>query len=586
VVPLAATSPLPTGAGTAAPTRVDTAGIGQRVSLLPIGKTNFIGLAIDGTGALYVSEGSEVDNEGLSGGGAGGNVKTLWRFTWSDRKARPVFSDAVSSVEFSRDHSTLSYSYRNDTRTLAASRATAETPVDPSTGSRIVVRGLTATIDPMAEWRTMYSQAWQHEKQNFYDPTLHGLNIPKAEATYAQFLPGLATRSDFTYLLREMLSNVAVSHLSVSEPPTGRGPGGGGGGGAGVGDTAGRRPGTGVLGADLVADGGRYRIARIYRGDPWNATQSAPLAAAGLGVKEGDYLFAINGKPLRAPENFYRALEGTSGTKTRLTIASSASGVDSRDVTVTPAATDTDLRNYEWIQDNIRSVDRLSNGRVAYVYMPTTGSSGHTSFVRYYLAQSNKEALIIDERFNGGGDIADWLMALLSRRQLTGPAPLTGNMDSVTALRSWAAAGPKVMLTNEYAGSGGDIMPFIFRQAGLGTLIGTRTHGGTIGNALGGTLLDGGSVSAPRGAVTGMGEWGMEGVGVAPDVEVLMDARSVAEGRDPQLEAAVAHVLRELRIGPRVVYRRPPPIRPRRGNGLDAVTEPARPSAAGAPLPP
>ena len=311
----------------------------------------------------------------------------------------------------------------------------------------------------------------------------------------------------------------------------------------------------GLLGADYEIANGRYRFKKIYVGESWNPQLQAPLAQPGLNVKAGDYLLAVNGQNLVGTDDVSRLLENTSGKPTILKVASDPAGTGAREITVTPIATETALRHAEWIADNRRKVDELSGGKLAYVYLPDTAQGGLTAFNRYYFAQSDKQGAVIDERFNSGGQVADYIIEVLNRKLLAWWSPRYGAIYRTPAA---SILGPKVMIINEMAGSGGDAMPWMFRYTKTGPLIGKRTWGGLIGVSQYPTLMDGGSVTAPNfGFFSPEGQWDVENHGVAPDFEVDQDPKLVREGHDPQLEKAVALALDQLAKNPQPQPKRP-----------------------------
>jgi tricorn protease len=306
----------------------------------------------------------------------------------------------------------------------------------------------------------------------------------------------------------------------------------------------------GLLGADFAIDQGRYKITRIYDNESWNPDLRAPLAAPGLDVATGDYIVAINGTELKAPDSIYRLLDGTANRQTALTINKQPTFEGSHVITVLPVASEQTLRTRAWVEANRRKVDELSGGKLAYVYLPNTGQPGYTSFNRYYFAQQDKEGAIIDERYNGGGSAADYIIDALQR-------DFDGYFNNVAGDRypftspSAGIWGPKVMIVNEMAGSGGDAMPWMFRYTKTGPLVGKRTWGGLIGVSQYPTLMDGGSVTAPNfGFFNPEGQWDVENHGVQPDFEVEMDPKAVREGHDPQLEKAVALAMEALAKNP------------------------------------
>jgi tricorn protease len=374
----------------------------------------------------------------------------------------------------------------------------------------------------------MFHEIWQIERSFFYDPHYHGVDTVAAEAKYKPYLDEVGSRSDLNYLFQEMLGDFSIGHLR------------------GTGGTIPRPhhvPG-GLLGADYEIVSGRYRIQRIYTGEHWNPRAHAPLAEPGVKVKAGDFILAIDGKDLTGSDDIQRLLEGTAGTQVVLKIAADASGKDSHDVTVTPIADDLTLRNLAWIEANRRKVQELSAGKLAYVYLPDTAQGGLTNFNRYYFAQLDKQGAVIDERFNSGGQAADYIIHAMQRTLMSWWAPRYGAIYRTPAA---SILGPKVMITNEFSGSGGDAMPWYFREAQLGPLVGKRTWGGLVG--IGGipVLMDGGRVTSPSfGFFNPQGQWDVENHGVQPDYEVDMEPKPVSEGHDPQLEKAVSLALDEL----------------------------------------
>jgi tricorn protease len=312
----------------------------------------------------------------------------------------------------------------------------------------------------------------------------------------------------------------------------------------------------GLLGADYKIENGRYRIARIYNGENWNPETRAPLTQPGVNVNVGDYVLAVNGKDLSAADEIYSYFEATAGKSVQLKVGADPSGANSRDVTVVPLEGEFALRRLAWIEDNRRKVERMTQGKVAYVYLPDTHQGGYTYFNRYYFAQSDRQALIIDERFNGGGKAADYIIDHL-RRPLWNYWSSRDGEDYTTPATN--IPGPKVMIINEYAGSGGDLLPWMFRRAGLGPLVGKRTWGGLVG--IGGypTLVDGGSVTAPHFAFWSPdGKWDVENYGTPADIDVDLDPKAWREGRDTQLEKAVEVVMDLLKKNPPPVHQKPP----------------------------
>ncbi|MDE3189177.1 MAG: PD40 domain-containing protein [Acidobacteriota bacterium] len=503
---------------------VDLENIGNRILSLPIPPRNYAGLATGKAGVIYLLETSPF---GRPSDEDGPGIRGVWRFTLEKRKPELVLSD-LDSFTISQDGAKILY-HRKDAWTIAP--ADDLKPGTDAPGKPLNLGAMQTTIDPRAEWRQMYHETWRIERDFLYDPNTHGLSIPKIEARYKPYLDGLASRDEFTYLNIEMLGEITIGHMFVGGPRTH--------------DT---EPKTGLLGADYSIENGRYRIAKILGGQNWTPGLASPLTLPGVYVKQGEYLLAVNGRQLLGTDNIYQAFNGTAGKQTVLRVGPTPDGKDARDVTVIPIPDEDGLRNIDWVEANRRKVDELSGGKVAYVYMPNTGGSGYDSFNRYFYAQLDKQALVLDERWNEGGQIADYIVDVLKRFPLSGAIERDGKPihDPVGAI-----FGPKVMLINQNSGSGGDAMPWYFRKAGIGKLIGTRTWGGLVG--IGGfpPLIDGGRVMAPRYAIYGLhGDWEVENHGIPPDITVDLLPKDAAVGHDPQLETGVQTVLDELKANP------------------------------------
>jgi tricorn protease len=409
-----------------------------------------------------------------------------------------------------------------------------------ASGGLLNTKNIEVKISPREEWAQMFREAWRVERDFFYDPGFHGLNLRNAEERYQRFVEGIGSRADLNYLFAEMLGNLVVGHLSVVG-----------------GDTPDvKRVQTGLLGCDYKIENGRYRFARVYNGENWNPQATAPLTQPGVNVAAGEYLIAVNGRNVTATDNVYSFFEGTAGKQVQIRVGADPGGGSARTVTVVPVPNENRLRNLAWIEDNRRKVDEMTGGRVAYVYLPDTAFGGFTNFTRYFFAQVDKQAVIVDERFNGGGALATDIVEFLSRKLLSSVATRDGG-DEVEP--QGAIFGPKVMLINEFAGSGGDAMPWYFRRAGVGKLIGKRTWGGLVGRAGAPQLMDGGIVTAPSSAVWDpeQSQWIAENVGVTPDIEVEHDPEVVRRGHDPQLERAVQEILAELQRQPPKKLTRP-----------------------------
>lgn len=395
-------------------------------------------------------------------------------------------------------------------------------------------------IDPSAEWREMFGDVWRINRDFFYDPGMHGVDWLAMKVKYEQFLPSLSCRDDFTRLTRWLCSELSVGHSYTFGGEQYR--------------TAKMVP-VGLLGADYSVENGYYRFSKIYGGMNWTPELRSPLTEPGVEVKEGDYLLAVNGKELKAPISVYSLFDNTVGKLTEIKVSSHADGTNSRVVKVIPIENEADLRNRYWVENNLKKVNQATNGRVAYVYVPNTSNAGHDYFKRYFFPQSDKDGIIIDERFNGGGDLADYIIDILRRPYLNSWATRYG--DDIKTPHA-AIPGPKVMLINEFAGSGGDYLPWCFRALDLGKLIGKRTWGGLVGILNFPGLIDGGSVTAPNVAFWNKEGWRIENEGISPDIEIEQLPADVAAGKDPQLDKAIQVVLDELKENPPEKHVQPP----------------------------
>jgi tricorn protease len=385
----------------------------------------------------------------------------------------------------------------------------------------------------------MFDAAWRGERDFFYDRGLHGLDLDWARETYAVFLDGVAHRSDLTYLFAQMLNELSIGHLFV---------------GGGDAPEAVKVPG-GLLGCDFDIDDGKYRFAKIFNGENWNPRLRAPLTQPGVMVEEGEYLLAVGGRDLGGDDNVHAFFENSADRRIVITVGPAPDGSGARDVTVMPVRDEGALRNRHWIEGNRRKVTALSDGRLAYIYVPNTAGEGFTSFNRYFFAQTQKQGAVVDERFNGGGLLSDYIVDYLSRPILSYIFYRDGGTIPTPA---GAIYGPKAMLINELAGSGGDALPWYFRKRGVGPLIGKRTWGGLVASSPMPMFMDGGYATAPDAAVYGIdGEWEVENVGVGPDIEVDLDPALWRQGHDPQLETAVEWLLAELEKTPQVTHELP-----------------------------
>jgi tricorn protease len=387
-------------------------------------------------------------------------------------------------------------------------------------------------IDPRAEWEQIYRESWRINRDFLYAPNMHGADWDAMKEKYRDWVDHVGHRTDLTYVLQHILSELVIGHSYV-----------------GGGDSPSPKSvEVGLLGADYVIENGFYRISKIYTGENWNPDLRAPLTEPGSNVREGEYILAVNGRELRAPTNIYSLFQGTANRQTVLQVNTRPSLQGARTVTVVPVASEWGLRQRAWVEDNRRKVEEQSDGKLAYVYLPNTAGAGYSYFNRYFFAQMDKQGAVIDERFNGGGSAADYIVDLLDRPVLNYWHTRDGE-DFKTPLA--AMDGPKVMIINEHAGSGGDALPYYFRKRGIGPLIGTTTWGGLVGIYDYPALIDGGFVTAPRVAFYNVdGEWEVENEGVDPDIEVVQLPGRMRDGGDPQLERAIHEALRMLEENP------------------------------------
>ena len=519
--------------------QIDFDGLQQRiVTVTGVPVRQYTRLRAGVSGSVYFQEAGAAGEDGTPA-----TSTTLWRYRLSERRAAR-FASAVATYDVSADGHKLVYRTAVDSgggRGNAAGPAPAPSLflVDadktvPAAGTGRLNATLRMYLDPKAEFRQIFYEGWRNQRDYLYVPNTHGADWPRMKEMYGQLLPHAMHRADLNYLVDMMGAEISIGHSYVrggdmpAVPPL-RG---------------------GVLGADFAIDSGRYKITRIYDNESWNPELSAPLAAPGLGVKAGEYVLAINGTDLHAPDSIYRLLDGTAGRQTVLTVNSRPVAEGARQVTVLPVANDQPLRTRAWVEDNRRLVDKLSGGKLAYVYLPNTGQPGYASFNRYYFAQQDKLGAVIDERYNGGGSAADYIIDVLERKFDGYFNNVAGNRMPFTS-PSAGIWGPKVMIVNEMAGSGGDLMPWMFRARKIGTLVGKRTWGGLVHTADTPTFIDGGSMIAPRGGFfTREGKWAVENEGTAPDIDVENWPKDVIAGHDAQLERAVQEALRQLQEKP------------------------------------
>jgi tricorn protease len=521
---------------------IDFDGIDQRVVPLPIPAGEISNLQAGAAGQIYYLQAPATRGEGPQGG-------TLFRFDLAKRKSEQVTANVFDYTIAAGLRKALIASIAAPPPGPRAMPTRSWSIIDlggaivpPGPGAAAGAGGprgalnldaVEVKIDPRAEWKQIFDEAWRINRDFFYDPKMHGADWAAMKAKYEVFLPHVSSSGDLYRVIPWMLSELAVGH-SYTRPgerlydkDTVRG---------------------GLLGADYEIHDGRYRFKKVYGGLNWTPGLRAPLTGPGVEVKAGEYLLAVNGKDLKPPTEVYSLFEGTAGKSIEITVGSSADGKGSRTVTVEPIASEAQLRDMDRVEGNLKKVHAATNGRVAYVYVPNTAGPGHEYFKRYFYPQVDKDAIIVDERFNGGGQVADYYIDHLRRPYTAHWATRYGE-----TFRTPGAAifGPKVMLIDETAGSGGDLLPWMFREYKLGPLVGKRTWGGLVGILGFPTLMDGGQVTAPNLAFwTAKEGFGVENVGVPPDVDVEITPKDFAAGKDPQLEKAIDIVMEELKKNP------------------------------------
>jgi len=508
--------------------RIDMEGIDQRKIAIDVPIRNYTYTVAGPEGHIFFAESRE-------------NLPTvLHRYSLSDRESIE-FLETLDYAEVSHDRQNLLYR-SGSTWGIVSTIGRAVSPGDGS----IETGNISIRVNPREEYEQIFKEGWRFQRDFLYIDNVHGAPWDKIYEWYRPWVDHVRHRTDLNYIVEIMGGEVSVGHSYVfggDMPDIDTVPGG-------------------LLGADYEIADDRFRIKKIYTGENWNPGLTAPLSGPGINVNEGDYLLEVNGRELTADMNLYELFESTSGRQVEIRVNSSPNLEGSRRVTVVPINNEVGLRMRNWIESNRKAVDAMSDGKLAYVYVPNTGAVGYEYFNRYYFSQQDRQGAVIDERNNGGGSAADYMVDIMAR-ELHGyfnsragdRKPFTTPMAGI-----W---GPKVMIINENAGSGGDLLPYMFRKMEIGPLIGQRTWGGLVGTWDTPLFIDGGRMVAPRGGFFDTdGEWAVEGEGVAPDIEVLQHPAEVLRGNDPQLEASVEEALRLLELQPVELKSEPdPPVR-------------------------
>jgi tricorn protease len=499
-----------------APLRIDLAGLASRAAELPVAAGRYHGLQAVKGKISWISQDAMPDEDGNS-------PLSLHFMDFDKREDKTALSGIDDGYALSNDGSKVLY-HKDDTfgiTDLAENKKVGDGKIESGT--------LMAWVDPRQEWMQMFNEAWRLERDFYYDPAMGGLDWNAIGARYRQLVPYVAHRADLNYILGELIGELGTSHAYVS-----------GGDLPKV-----KRVGVGLLGVDWSADAsGLYRFDHVYRDRDWNSSVHAPLGEPGINVHDGDLLLEVNGRPVKAPDNVYAAFTGTVDQQTTIKVGASANDPHARTYTVKPIASEGSLRYVAWVHANYEKVQKATNGRIAYIHVPNTATQGIQEFSKGFYPQIDREGIIVDERFNAGGFIPDFFVERLQRGTWT----YWSNRDGVASRTpSTAIDGPKCILANEYAGSGGDCFPYYFRLRGCGPVIGKRTWGGLVGISHDLPLVDGGAVTMPDFGVYGTdGKWMIENHGVDPDMEVENTPESMVAGHDLQLEKAIEYEMSEL----------------------------------------
>jgi tricorn protease len=501
----------PAAASKAVVVKIDPAGFENRVRAIPGAPGTYSNLNALANGVLYVR-----------GDGDSGSLKF---YNIDDRKEETIL-ESLRGYELSANGEKILAAINRNYSIISAK------PGQKPNDSLLKLDAMEMKVDPKAEWAQEFNDAWRILRDWFYDPAMHGLDWNAIRAKYGQLVPHVANRADLDYILGEVAGEMNAGHVYVGSP----------------GEINTKRVDNGLLGAEIVADSGYFRVKNIYPGENWHEAFRSPLTEPGVKVKEGDYILAVDGVSAKGVDNFYRLLENKADRVVTLLVNASPSTTGAREEKVRPVRKETNLRYLEWVASRRAYVEKASGGRIGYMHLPNTAQEGNRELFKNFYPQVQKEALIIDDRYNGGGFIPDRMIELLDRPVLNYWARRN---TKPTATPAYAHVGPKAMLINGYSASGGDALPYYFRKRGLGTIIGTRTWGGLIGISGNPNLMDGGSISAPQFRFFDTeGMWAVEGVGVAPDIEVVDRPDLVAKGQDPSLEAAVKLLLEQLEKNP------------------------------------
>jgi tricorn protease len=516
------------------PIQIDLDGLGNRLVQVPLPAGIYRSLSARKGKLIYVSVPMDV----LEAGGPGGGRPraAIHIFDIKAREDKVLFDGVSGFYDLSPDGGKILYNVGPAYHITDAVPGKAK--IDEG---HLNTAGMQALVDPKAEWAEMLHEAWRIERDFYYDPNMGGLDWPKIEKRYAALLPYVQHRSDLSYILGEMIAELSTSHTYVvgGETPTIT------------------RVGVGLLGADYDVDHGFYRFKKIFVGENWNPATRSPLTEPGLKVKEGNYLISVNGTPVQASREIYSYFQGLANQIVQIKVNDKPSADGAWEVVVRPVANEGQLRYFNWVESRRKIVDQATGGRVGYMHVTDTSIPGVIMFDKYLNAQLGKEALIVDERYNHGGSIPDFYTEKLQRHLMA----IVTDREAID--QPWppqAIYGPKVMIVNELAGSGGDCFPWFFQHEKIGPLVGTRTWGGLVGYNRAIPMMDGGSVTAPEAGFWSPmngGTWIAENVGVNPEYTVEERPDLVVNGHDPQLEKAIELAMDALKKMPPLPARPP-----------------------------
>ncbi|WP_214000810.1 S41 family peptidase [Arsukibacterium sp.] len=504
--------------------KLELNGLQNRIVALPVAERNYASLSVADDGALFYLERTQPGSSNEPPGSDGRNSATLHRFDFKEKEAKSVKQN-IASYTLSDDGKKILLITMPNKLEVGDANAKPE-------AKAVSLAEVRSFVDPAQEWQQIFDDAWRMQQEYFYDANMHGINWQAVYDKYQPMLAHVQRREDLNDVLVQMIAELQVGHNRI--------------GGGDVHQEGSSK--VGLLGADFTINNGKYQFKTVYQGDRWSPFLKAPLNVPGASAKAGDYLLAVNGRELSASDNVFALLDNTQGKQVVLSISDDARGKNRRNITVEPVANENQLRLWHWVEQNRKLVADKTDGKVAYVYLPNTADGGFYFFNRMFFAQTDKPAVILDERKNGGGQAANYITEILARPFLSGWKDRDGLIFTTPGAGIY---GPKTMLIDQDAGSGGDFLPWSFKRLGLGKTIGTRTWGGLIGISTNPPMIDGGFHVVPFFRFyTPDGEWRVENEGVAPDIEVELDPIAVNKGVDVQLERAIEHTLSELKANP------------------------------------